>query len=522
MTGRPALAHRGPAVRPRRRVRPARRRTATSSTACTPTRRCRSGSVPPASTRPPARPATATSPRNAWSDHRRRAHVRDRRQQQAEHFRPPNAIVDVPRQRHLRAVQHVQHAQADPRAVAAGPGQRGATSTSTSGRCSTTCSARRTRPTPRARHLLHAAAVRAAARRRRARPGAAARSTHRLRQLLVLPGHRHRDQHQADGLDLLLRGHHADGQPVHAVRPDVDRSAASRSPRPRRTRSSDTTTLTIAGSPSSGSWTIRVRIPAWATGAIARPSTAPALNVAADAGHATRPSPAPGPPGDALTVRLPMTRAGRADQRQPRRRARSSTARPCCPATTAAPHAVRRRRRWTVASITRTSTDRAGVHRHGQRSGRQRSARSTTRTASTTPSTGARRPGRRRTARRARTAWSTSPAASCSASRTCPPPTAAWRCSGATTGPPTTTGSSCADGDALKLRNVQQRQGPRRREHVDRRRRPRPAVGRHRHRRPPLDRWSTPATAPTGSATSTRRECSALQGNATAQGRRPS
>ena len=57
---------------------------------------------------------------------------------QAEHFRAPNAIAGVPRQRHLRALQHLQHAQADPRAVDAQPGPGRATSTTTSGRCSTT------------------------------------------------------------------------------------------------------------------------------------------------------------------------------------------------------------------------------------------------------------------------------------------------------------------------------------------------------------------------------------------------
>ena len=40
------------------------------------------------------------------------------------------------------------------------------------------------------------------------------------------------------------------------------------------------------------------------------------------------------------------------------------------------------------------------------------------------------------------TGWSTSAPAWCSASRTCPPPTAAWPCSGATPAPPTTTGRS--------------------------------------------------------------------------------
>ena len=51
---------------------------------------------------------------------------------------PPNAIAAYLDQRHLRALQHLQHAQADPGAVAARPRPRRATSTSTSGRCSTT------------------------------------------------------------------------------------------------------------------------------------------------------------------------------------------------------------------------------------------------------------------------------------------------------------------------------------------------------------------------------------------------
>ncbi|UZN02830.1 beta-L-arabinofuranosidase domain-containing protein [Cellulomonas sp. S1-8] len=66
----------------------------------------------------------------------------------------------------------------------------------------------------------------------------------------------------------------------------------------------DTTTLTIGGSPS-GSWTVRVRIPAWATGASLTLNGA-ALDVAAAPGSyasVTRTWAA----GDALSVRLPMT-----------------------------------------------------------------------------------------------------------------------------------------------------------------------------------------------------------------------
>ena len=155
---------------------------------------------------------------------------------EAEHFRPAERDLDVPGQRHGRAVQHLQHAQAHPRAVDDRPRQRGATSTTTSGRCSTTCSAGRTRPTRWARLLLHAAASRWPARRASGPAWGGGTFSTRLHDVLVLPGHRDRVQHQAHGLDLLLRGHHADGQPVHAVDPTWP-PATSRSPRPRRTRS---------------------------------------------------------------------------------------------------------------------------------------------------------------------------------------------------------------------------------------------------------------------------------------------
>ena len=117
---------------------------------------------------------------------------------------------------------------------------------------------------------------------------------------------------------------------------------------------------------------------------------------------------------------------------------------------------------------------------------RSTSARSTTRTATTTPSTGA------PTARAAApaspaTGWSTRPAASCSASRTCPPPTAAWPLQWADNGTADHNWELVADGTARPAPQRQQRQGARRGEHVHRRQRPRPAVGRQRHRRPPLD-----------------------------------
>ena len=73
---------------------------------------------------------------------------------------------------------------------------------------------------PRARHLLHPAQARRPPWRR---PGVGRRHLeHRLQLLLVLPGHRAGDQHEADGLHLLLQRHHADREPVHAVGAELD------------------------------------------------------------------------------------------------------------------------------------------------------------------------------------------------------------------------------------------------------------------------------------------------------------
>ena len=170
------LADRRAAVRPRRRVQPAGRPTRTSSTACTPTRRCPSGSARPASTRPPAPPATATSPPTRGTSPSTRTRYAIGGNSQAEHFRPPNAIAGYLDQRHLRAVQHLQHAQADPGAVAARPEPGGLLRLLRAGAAQPPD--RRAEPgrQPRPHHLLHPAASPAAAaasaRRGAAAPGA--------------------------------------------------------------------------------------------------------------------------------------------------------------------------------------------------------------------------------------------------------------------------------------------------------------------------------------------------------------
>ena len=127
---------------------------------------------------------------------------------QAEHFRAPNAIAGYLSQRHLRALQHLQHAQADPGAVAARP-EPGGVLRLLRARADQPHH-RRAEPgrQPRARHLLHPAQ---AGRPSRRGPGVGRRHLeHRLQLVLVLPGHRPGDQHQADGLHLLLQRHHAD------------------------------------------------------------------------------------------------------------------------------------------------------------------------------------------------------------------------------------------------------------------------------------------------------------------------
>ena len=309
------------------------------------------------------------------------------------------------------------------------------TSTSTSGRCSTTSSARRTRPT--ATGTSPTSPRSSPGGRRGVGPGLGRRHLeHRLQHVLVLPGHRHRDQHQADGLDLLLQRHHADGEPVHAVGADLDASAASRSPRPRRTRSSDTTTLQVTGSVS-GSWTMRVRIPAWTSGATISVNGA-AQNVATTPGTLRHAHPIVGlrrhrhrPAADAGGRARPPTTTPTSS--------RSPTVRSCCRATTATPTLSR------AAGADRLvghphQHHRAGVHRHRQR--RHGQPRPVLRRARLQLHRLLERQRRQSTGGTRPSASSTSAAGSCSASRTCPPPTAAWRCSGATTAPPTTTGSS--------------------------------------------------------------------------------
>ncbi len=219
--GRLPLAGHCPAVRPRGRVRPA-------------------GRGPGPARRPARQHAGAQMDRGGprvqgdghdplpghrrqrLVHHRRRAHVRERLQQPGRALPRPQRDRRPSDQGHRRGVQHLQHAQADPGAVAA---------VTRAGRLLRLLRERPVQPPPRpaapgrrarARHLLHPAQPRRAPRRR---PGLGRRHLeHGLQLLLVLPGHRDRDQHQADGLDLLPRRHHPVRESVRALHARLERS----------------------------------------------------------------------------------------------------------------------------------------------------------------------------------------------------------------------------------------------------------------------------------------------------------
>ena len=215
---RPLADHR-PAVRPRRGVQPARVQPGPAQ------RAAREHAGAQVDRRGPRVQGHRHHPlprhrRQRVELHRQRPHVRHRRQQPGRAL--PGAQRDrrLPRQRHLRALQHLQHAQTDQRAVAAQPRQRRRTSTSTNGPCSTTSSARRTPPTatgtsPTSRRSNPAAGA-AWARRGAAAPGAPTTTASGAARA------RHRNQHQADGLDLPLQRHHADREPVHALGAELE------------------------------------------------------------------------------------------------------------------------------------------------------------------------------------------------------------------------------------------------------------------------------------------------------------
>ncbi len=140
-----------------------------------------------------------------------------------EYFQPPNAHRQRAVGLHLRVLQLVQHAQADPAAVLHVP-----------------------EPGRRAHGLLREGALQPPA--RRAEPElvarlplllrAAAGRRHqdlqqRLQQLHLLPRHRHGDQHEVRRQHLLLQRQHAVGEPVHRVHADLARArhhASGRTP----------------------------------------------------------------------------------------------------------------------------------------------------------------------------------------------------------------------------------------------------------------------------------------------------
>ena len=246
------------------------------------------------------------------------------------------------------------------------------------------------------------------------------------------------------------------------------------------TRSATPPRCTVTGSVS-GSWTMRIRIPAWTTGATISVNGV-AQNITTTPGsYATLTR--SWASGDTVTVRLPMRVVMQAANDN------ANVA-----AVTYGPVVL-------SGNYGNTTLSRAARADHVARSPgpaparwrspppptgrRSTSARSTTRTATTTPSTGT--PPAAAAPAAPATGWSTRPAAWCSASRTCPPPTAGSPLQWGDTGTADHNWELIVDGTRGPAPQRQQRQGPRRGEHVHRRQRPRPAVGRQRHRRPPLD-----------------------------------
>ena len=133
-----AVADRRPAVRPRRVCSTRSRPTLTSSTVCTPTRRCPSGSARPGSTRPPGPPVTGTSPSTRGTSCVNAHSYVIGGNSQAEHFRAPNAIAGYLNNDTCEHCNTYNMLKLTRELWLLNPHQRRRTSTSTSGRCSTT------------------------------------------------------------------------------------------------------------------------------------------------------------------------------------------------------------------------------------------------------------------------------------------------------------------------------------------------------------------------------------------------
>lgn len=224
------------------------------------------------------------------------AHLRHRRQQPGGTLPGPERHLRLPRPRHLRALQLLQHAQADPRTVAVGPGPGVVLRLLRE----VAAQPRHRRPEsgrpPRARHLLHPPQP---GRPPRQGPGVGRRYLeHRLRHVLVLPGNGRRVQHKADGLHLLpRRQHHPHREPVPPPSSSSNRTGWPTSPPtavpaatpPARSPQDASPTSTTRSTPwgssrtASSTWT-----PATATGAASATSHNASSKPASPAPRASR------------------------------------------------------------------------------------------------------------------------------------------------------------------------------------------------------------------------------------------
>lgn len=213
------MADRRAAVRPRRRVRPA-------------------GGEPGSAQRPARQhPDSQVDRRGAGvqghghhalprhrhqrvEHHRRRAHLRHRRQQPGRALPRAQRHRRVPQPGHVRELQHLQHAQADPGTDRALPGSRRPGRLLRAGTAQPDDRPAEPGRQPRPRHLLQ---LPQPGRPTRSRPGVGRRHVeHRLQLVLVLPGQRAGNPDEAGGLDLLLQRHDVDREPVPAFGAHLD------------------------------------------------------------------------------------------------------------------------------------------------------------------------------------------------------------------------------------------------------------------------------------------------------------
>ncbi|ELS57373.1 putative secreted protein [Streptomyces viridochromogenes Tue57] len=212
--GRRPVAHRRPAVRPRSGVRPPGGQPGPAQ---------RTARQHPGTQVDRSRPGVQGHRHDPLPGHRhqrlelhrQRAHLRHRRQQPGGALSRPERHRRLPEQGHVRKLQHLQHAHPHPGTVRAGPEPGRAVRLLRAGVAQPDDRPAEPRRQPRPHHLLHPAQP---GRPTRCGPGVGRRHLeHRLRHLLVLPGHRPGDAHQADGLHLLPQRQHADREPVRAL-----------------------------------------------------------------------------------------------------------------------------------------------------------------------------------------------------------------------------------------------------------------------------------------------------------------